>query len=73
VNEGKKMTTYDAVMIAEGVYPGDTDQLQEAWQIIVDSGLAWSLQGWFGRRAMDLIEEGLCNPPREIKAPTENL
>mgnify|MGYP006970507671 CR=1 FL=1 len=33
VKDTKKMTTYDAVMIAEGVYEGDTDQMQEAWQM----------------------------------------
>jgi len=62
VNEDKKMTTYDAVMIAEGVYEGDTDQMQEAWQMIVDTGLAWSLQGWFGREATRLIEAGVIMP-----------
>lgn len=62
VNEGKKMTTYDAVMIAEGVYEGDTDQMQEAWQMIVDTGLAWSLQGWFGREATRLIKAGVIMP-----------
>ena len=62
VKEGKKMTTYDAVMIAEGVYEGDTAQMQEAWQILVDTGLAWSLQGWFGREATRLIEAGVIQP-----------
>ena len=62
MKKDKKMSTYDAVMIAEGVYPGDTDQMQEAWQILVDSGFAWSLQGWFGREATRLIEAGVIQP-----------
>ena len=62
VMEDTKMSTFDAVMIAEGVQEADTDQLQEAWQILVDSGLAWSLQGWFGREATRLIEAGVIQP-----------
>jgi len=53
------MNDYDAVMIAEGVIEVDEDKQIEAWQHLVDTGLAWSLQGWFGRTAMDLIEQGI--------------
>ena len=39
--------------------PSEQDKQIEAWQHLVDTGLAWSLQGWFGRTAMDLIEQGI--------------
>lgn len=36
----------------------------DAWQYLVDSGLAWSLQGWFGRNAAALIEAGVIEKPK---------
>jgi len=55
------MTDFDAVMIAEGAQEADSEeQLIEAWQRLIDTGLAWKLQGFFGRTASRLIEDGIC-------------
>jgi hypothetical protein len=54
------MNSYTAVGIAEGWIDADSeDQVLEAWQRLVDSGLAWQLQGFFGRTARHLIDAGL--------------
>lgn len=60
------MDNYDAVMLAEGVMePRDEEHLIEAWQHLVDTGMAWRLQGWFGRTAQRLIEEGILQTREE--------
>ena len=54
-----KMDNLTAVLIAEGVTEDVTkEQYLQAWQQLVDTGMAWSLQGRFGRIAMQLIEHG---------------
>jgi len=58
------MDSYMAVGIAEGFEEAESEEQQiEAWQFLIDTGLAWKLQGWFGRTAHQLIESGICKAP----------
>lgn len=58
------MDSFTAVMIAEGTEEADSEeQYLEAWQFLIDTGMAWKLQGFFGRTAADLIEAGHCTVP----------
>lgn len=57
------MDDYLAVGIAEGFEAAESDeQVLEAWQHLVDTGLAWQLQGWFGRTAQAMIDAGQIRP-----------
>lgn len=56
------MDTYTAVGLAEGFIEADSEQqIIEAWQTLHDTGLAYRLQGFFGRTAQDLIAQGVIS------------
>lgn len=57
-----RMGDYRAVALAEGFEDGSEQEQLEAWQHLVDTGLCWRLQGWFGRRASELIRAGVIRP-----------
>ena len=54
-----KLTAYKATGLAEGFIEGTEQEIMEAWQYLHDTGLAYELQGWFGRTAQHLIEQGI--------------
>lgn len=60
----KEMTSNRAIDLAEGFVQGTVEEQLEAWQYLVDTGLAWTLQGWYGRTAKALIDAGEINPPK---------
>ena len=65
------MDNFTAIGLAEGFIDADSEeQVIDAWQHLIDTGLAWTLQGWFGRTAMSLIEQGICTNPRNEQAHT---
>ena len=57
----RKLDSYLATSLAEGFEQGTKQEVIAAWQYLHDTGLAYKLQGWFGRSAKQLIEQGIIN------------
>ena len=55
----RKMTSYLATGLAEGFERGTEKEVIAAWQYLHNTGLAYKLQGFFGRSARSLIEQGI--------------
>jgi len=56
------MDSFTAVGLAEGFIDGTDTERLEAWQYLENTGLAYQLQGFFGRTCQNLIERGLITP-----------
>jgi hypothetical protein len=58
--EMKTMDNFEAIGLAEGFISAESEeQVIDAWQHLHDTGLAYSLQGWFGRTAQELLKQGI--------------
>ncbi len=44
--------------------PESEEESLAFWQFLVDNGLCWILEGWFGRAASSMIEAGIIEPPK---------
>lgn len=63
----KEMGPFEAAMIADGEwelagFEESEENYLAAYQYLVDTGMAWSLQGRIGREAHRLLECELINP-----------
>lgn len=65
------MDSYTATGLAEGFIDGTEEERIEAWQYLENTGLAYQLQGFFGRQCHALIEAGVISPrSAQQAAPT---
>lgn len=67
------MDNFTAAMIAEGVQEASDYEVVQAWAHLIKTGLAWTLQGWFGRTAQSFIDAGYITQSGEITKQGEGL
>ena len=59
----RQLSVFDCCAIIEGFddEPHTQEEVIAAFQRLIDLGVVWSLQGFYGRTAANLIESGQCH------------
>ena len=65
-----QMDHLNAIMLIEEGNPSMAEYL-EAWSVLIASGVVWSLQGFYGRNATNLIEQGIIDRNGKVLVSTE--
>jgi hypothetical protein len=65
-------STYDACSVIEGFasFEPTQEDMLEAWALLIETGACWSLQGFYGRQATNMIEQGLISKEGKINWET---
>jgi len=62
LSDNTELDSYKATGLAEGfIESDDSMDILKAWSYLGQSGLAFQLQGWFGRNLESLVESGYLN------------
>ena len=64
---GSKMSDYDLCAAIEAYEEGtmEEEDVRDFFQALVNSGLAWTLQGAYGRKAHAMLDAGEIDMPEE--------
>lgn len=61
------MNTLDAINLVDGeTRCDDPADYADALQHLIDTGLCWQLQGYYGRECARAIDAGVCHAPIEV-------
>ena len=66
--ETMQMTSYIACSIIEGFadFPVTSEDEIAAWSHLIETGVCWSLQGFYGKTAHQMIEAGIFSKTGEF-------
>jgi hypothetical protein len=63
ITKEDEMDTFETIMMAWEEGSLDDEDTVTLFQALINNGMAWTLQGCYGRFAAGMIENGLCHAP----------